>query len=516
MKKILLLIAILLSLSANAQILTNYQGQIISKNGMLVGAPDGIVFISNQPTTINQVSITLRIDEGRTVQIRWGDGNITTATGIGSNVTYTSTYTSNNSTYIIQIVGDLGYVRRFSTSESTLKFNSTSQLAKLTGLQELQLFSVDFNNLNIDLLPSSLTKLSISLSASKGTILGDISLKPNLIEFDIQNQPNSLTGSITNLVNLTTLYVRGSNTLSGSITNLVNLKIINILGYNTVMGSITNLTKLTNFNIVSSLCNITGSITGLISLVELQLGGIGSISGSIDGIPNLATINVTSQNTLTGSIENTPNINFIQLYGSATLTGSLTSLNKLTFLNVTASSVFSGSISGLTLLNRCTLGANSLSNPLNLSSLGLLVQMSVINNTNLTTFKAPSSTALVAIITLYSNNIDKFDFTNTLNLRGDLRIYNNPNDTSLVLPATLTGYFTRIDAHGNALNQSSVDNLFKKLATYYLTHTPTANLYIDVSGGTNASPTGGGNNADIIAIDAAFSSANKIFTLLTN
>lgn len=536
MKKILLLLSLICSL-VNGQILTNYQGQIISKNGKLMAAPEGIVFISNQGASLNQVTLTFRIDVGKSINIIWGDGNTTVATGTGVNQSYTSAYTGINSTYIVQLTGDLDFVRRFEINENTIKFNSTSQLERLSGLQEFYWNLVDFNAFNINILPSSLTYFYVNLSSSKGTLTGDLSQKVNLVTFDVQLQPNTLTGSITNLTNLNYLRVASGNTLSGSVTNLTNLTNLLVTGSgNTLSGSVTNLTNLIQLGVtgantlsgsISNLTNLallqvegsntlTGSILNLNNLVSLRVTGLNTLSGSVTGKTSLTQIYVAGSNTLTGSVETLTNLSILFITGSNTLTGSLTPLTNLTLLYATGSNTLSGSLSSMLNLGSIVItGSNALTNPLDLSALNKLISLQV-QNSSLVTFISPASSVILQTTYLYSCNFDKFDFTNTLNLRGDLQIYNNPNDTSLILPATLTGDFTRIDAHGNALNQSSVDNLFKKLATYYQTHTPTANLYIDVSGGTNSAPTGGGNNADIIAIDAAFSGANKIFTLLTN
>lgn len=534
MKKILLLLSLICSL-ANGQILTNFQGKIISKNGMVMGAPEGVVFVTAQPATLNQVTVSLRLDPGKTVYIKWGNGDITTISGSGANEDFTSTYSGNNSTYIIQLTGDIDFIKRFGIDEPTVKFSSTASLSKLTRLEELVFNTVSFSSLNLDALSSYLT--IINLSFTQGSVFGDITLRTGLTYLRVAG-PNTVTGSITNLTNATYLVLTGSATLSGSVTNLVNLTEIVFPATSTVTGSVTNLVNLTRI-VVSGTCSISGSVTYLTNLTNLNVIGNSIVTGDISNLINVVSLSLQGASYITGSINNLHNLNYLQAYSPSTiLTGNIENLRSdLYLLQVSANCNFSGSVTNFTnlylisipgpnslsgVVNNLTkiaslviLGSSSLSQIQNLTALTSVTSIS-LSNSVLTTVTPPNSTANLSTCYLYGNNIDKFDFTNTLNLRGDLRIYSNPNDTSLVLPATLTGDFTRIDAHGNALNQRSVNEIFSRLSAYYATRTPSANLYIDVSGGTNSAPTGGWSNPDIVALDTKFSSAGKILTIIKN
>jgi len=103
----------------------------------------------------------------------------------------------------------------------------------------------------------------------------------------------------------------------------------------------------------------------------------------------------------------------------------------------------------------------------------------------------------------------------------DVRIYSNPNDTALVLPSVLGRAITNIDAHGNALNQSSVDNLLHKIRNYYVGNgtvaspqrPPTTGLTIDIGRGTNSPPTGGDSNQDILDLNTMFTAALKSLSI---
>lgn len=558
MKKILLLsISLVACFQIHSQILTNYQGKIISKNGALMASPEGVIFNSVQPASIDNVTISLKIDLGYSVSINWGNGSTTMAIGNGETQNYTSNYTQTNINYAIQITGDIGYIKKIDIRESTVKFSSTTQLSKLTRLEDLYFNMVEFNSINIDLLPNTLKNLYVNLSASKGNVVGNISLKPNLISFDIVGQPNTLSGDISQLPNLTKIVIGGANTISGSISNLTNLNYFYVGGYNTISGSVSNLTLLTylycqGYNTLSGqITNLTqlntinvtgsnslsGSITNLSYLSSLTIFGANTVSGDVTNLP-LYSINITGSNTITGDITNLVNLNYVvargfnslsgsfnnfanNLYafivqGTGTITGNLSLLTKVTSFTVTVSnSVFTGSPNPMVACTIFNTNSTSFSGNLNTSGMVLLTNLQIIGNTNISSFTAPVTSANLSTCYLYNNNIDKFDFSNTINIQGDLRIYGNPNDTALVLP-TINGPFTRIDASGNALNQRSVDQIFSKLRAYFNTVTPTANLYINISGGTNAAPTGGWSNPDIVALDNRFSSSGRILTIIKN
>lgn len=135
---------------------------------------------------------------------------------------------------------------------------------------------------------------------------------------------------------------------------------------------------------------------------------------------------------------------------------------------------------------------------------------SALNRINFT-----SSSAVITNLYAYSCNVDKFDFSNLSNIGGDLRIYSNSNDTALVLP-TINQQFTNINASNNALNRWSVDQLFKKLNIWYLSHPPTQNLTITINGGTNSAPTGGNSNTDIVSLGVIFNAAGKFINITKN
>jgi hypothetical protein len=74
-----------------------------------------------------------------------------------------------------------------------------------------------------------------------------------------------------------------------------------------------------------------------------------------------------------------------------------------------------------------------------------------------------------------------------------------------------------IAADINNLDQTSVDGLFAALNTYFSTHTPIKNFNITIDGGTNASPTGGSSNTDIVNLrDVIYPAAGFTFSATIN
>jgi hypothetical protein len=63
---------------------------------------------------------------------------------------------------------------------------------------------------------------------------------------------------------------------------------------------------------------------------------------------------------------------------------------------------------------------------------------------------------------------------------------------------------------------TNVNNLFLNLDTYYSLVTPVRNVTVTINGGTNASPTGGVLNTNIVNLKANFITAGFVFTVLIN
>lgn len=107
------------------------------------------------------------------------------------------------------------------------------------------------------------------------------------------------------------------------------------------------------------------------------------------------------------------------------------------------------------------------------------------------------------------------DCTPLTNLGGTFSCYNNTTLNHLYLP-TINRQFDTVRADSCALDVTSVDSIFSKLNTWYLSHTPTANLSINTSGGTNGSLTGGSSNSDLVSLQSIFAGAGKLLNASYN
>jgi hypothetical protein len=106
------------------------------------------------------------------------------------------------------------------------------------------------------------------------------------------------------------------------------------------------------------------------------------------------------------------------------------------------------------------------------------------------------------------------DCAGLLGLQGTF-FCNNINLNSLKLPNFL-GAFTTFDCSNCALDQTSINNIYSKLDAYYSVNTPKSALTIATQGGTNAAPTMGSSNTNIVHLQSLFSTAGKTLTINKN
>jgi len=109
-----------------------------------------------------------------------------------------------------------------------------------------------------------------------------------------------------------------------------------------------------------------------------------------------------------------------------------------------------------------------------------------------------------------------FDVSCYTGISGVFNIQNNTNLCEIILPDVLTQQFTSFDADDCSLSQTSVDAIFSKMNTYFSSNSPTANLAVDVHGGTNMPPTDGASNADIVSLTSIFTGAGRTFSANIN
>ncbi|MDD5358566.1 MAG: polysaccharide deacetylase family protein [Candidatus Nanoarchaeia archaeon] len=205
----------------------------LNQNGNTIFVNKGILTCQSiQTGTIAQNTITFKINTGANVYINWGDGSASIKiTADGTAQAITSNYTTINTTYIITIYGDIDYITSF-----RLLTNQFTFVMSLT--QFIQCPLLDF-----------FTCLGVH------TISGDISLLTQLKYLKLEGSNASITvsGSITNLVNLIQLIIGGTvATVSGSTNGLTGCTILEIYGANAVSGDIENLNNSATYLIISS------------------------------------------------------------------------------------------------------------------------------------------------------------------------------------------------------------------------------------------------------------------------
>jgi hypothetical protein len=103
-------------------------------------------------------------------------------------------------------------------------------------------------------------------------------------------------------------------------------------------------------------------------------------------------------------------------------------------------------------------------------------------------------------------------------------IGNKASLTTLIAPynsfSILTDFpankFTNLSFVANSLNRASIDLILSQINIAYSASAPTVNATISLSGGTNASPTGGLSNIDKVSLENIFSNAGKLLTTSIN
>lgn len=202
------------------------------QNQNTVECKDVLSFKMKSDGTIRNVSIKFKIDTGKNVYINWGDGSPSVKiTANGTDQTVTSNYSTINTDYYITVYGDIEFIRTFEESSPYFTL-SVTQFYQCPTLNRIDL-------------------------TNGGTTTGDITLLTSLAYLKATGTACTISGSVANLTNLTTLHVEGSNTLSGSINGLTVCTFLIVLGNNTLSGNIENLPNAATYLYASSVgCQI--------------------------------------------------------------------------------------------------------------------------------------------------------------------------------------------------------------------------------------------------------------------
>lgn len=245
---------------------------------------------------------------------------------------------------------------------------------------------------------------------------------------------------------------------------------------------------------------------------------------------NLSSLDLSSFTSITGIFEvyNNPNIPSITLPVAG---GNFTSfrvhqlnLSALDLSNYTINGVFycylnsnlsslSFSSSGNSSTTFFAYGCN-LSN-IDLSSFSTMTNnLFLQNNSNLSILTPPISASLTQFVA-FGCNFTTIDLSN-YTLSNKLDLSSNIGLTSFNLP-NITSAINTYNISNCALNLTTVDNIFSNINTYMSANAPTNDLTVNTSGGSNAIPTGGAANTDIVNLDTiVYPNAGFNFTALIN
>jgi hypothetical protein len=405
-----------------------------------------VSFQSIQPSTILQVILTFNIDIGKKIIVDFGNDYSVELIGTGSNMNAVSNYSINNTTYNINISGDLNYVRTFLLNNYTIKILTISEIGKFLGLKTLHLTSCQLNSGSLSDLPTGLIYLYWY----------------NLSNLIVTGTLSDLPRGLTNIVfqNLSNLIVTG--TLSDLPTGLVFLYWYNLPNL-TVTGT------------------LSGLPTGLTSIYWYILPNF-NVTGSLSGLPSGLTV--------------------LFLYNLSTLiTGSLSDLPR-----------------GLTSLYWYNLPNFNITGTLSDLPSGLVYFVFQILPNLIVNSSAILSCSNVSTLRYYTigDGIITLDISICTKISGPVYFDDNALLQTIISPTAFTAAITEFKASNCALDVATVDSIFAKLNAWYTLHPPTANLIVNVEGGTNASPTGGGSNSDILNLISIFATAGKVFSYLIN
>lgn len=343
-----------------------------------------------------------------------------------------------------------------------------------------------------------------------GTIVGGGTLRWNINGIDyITNSPSvALTGTTVNV------EVYANDVLEGATAQGIQFQSQNIIGaldftWFTISAIFRHHTNplLTSVLFRNTAQSTTGYEGFSCNLSYLVLSNIAITTGcSLQSNANLTSLTFKSSGN-SGSVRvNNTKIatldlsgwtisNLVYAYSNTSLTSIIFSSNA----NVGALSIANTRIATL---NLATFRINGL-----FESNGntALTSLSFANLNNiLATFTTNGATSLTSI-----------DFTYTTNT-GFIRASGCTSLSSVIWGGSITTGVAEANFLNCALPTAQVDAVYAYFNAYFQTVTPTQSLTIYTSGGTNGSPTGGVNNADILALVARFASFGKTFTAIIN
>jgi hypothetical protein len=288
----------------------------------------------------------------------------------------------------------------------------------------------------------------------------------------------------------------GDGTIQNSNSFIYNYADTTTKTVNIYLGTLIGETDITSLRVYSDLISGTLNLSRFNGLVDLQAYSNASLSSVI--YPTNSTslwTNISLYSTGLSGIQDLSNIDIagtFQIYSIAGVTGILHKVTSRTFSTYYVS-------------NNNMTGTHDVSM---LTGWGGDIRGN--GNVNLTTLVCPTSSTIISIFWWNGCNLGYLDISGLLNIGGNFQVQTNPNCQYLTLPTTINRQFTTFNASGCSLDVTSVDAVFSKLNTWYTANPPTANLTINLSGGTNAALTGGLANPDLVSLNNIFTTAGRI------
>lgn len=107
--------------------------------------------IDNDQSTLSTTTIKLKVNDGETVYIDWGDDNIETITGDGTLNTYTHDY-STTGDYQIEIYGFMHHLQTVEITNQDFLSGDIGAIHTLSNLDTFNIFSTGFSYTSLDLI----------------------------------------------------------------------------------------------------------------------------------------------------------------------------------------------------------------------------------------------------------------------------------------------------------------------------------------------------------------------------
>ncbi len=222
---------------------------------------------------------------------------------------------------------------------------------------------------------------------------------------------------------------------------------------------------------------------------------------------SLSNIIFSSSNNYCSNIFKVDSCNLSSLDLSNLKINSIFNVNGNSSLSSLVFGEFSNSSRGMYIYNTSLVSVD-------LSSFYLSGFLNISSNSLLSSIVFSGSNGTLSDFRINSNNLTSIDLS-SFTFSNLLQSYNNSNLSVIALPS-YTSAFNLLQVYDCALDQTTVDSVLSDLNSLFSINTPTDDLIIQLYGGTNASPTNGDSNADILSLTTLFINAGYTFTYSIN